>query len=50
MLASSFNGNVRFDKLAELQEEHGIKETIDIAITCDTEEPVEIGTALRLHN
>lgn len=45
-VSSSFNGNVRFDKLAELQEEQGIKETIDIAITCDTEEPVEIGTFL----
>ena len=35
----SFAGNVRFDRLAQLQEEYGIDSKIDVVITCpaDTE-------------
>lgn len=32
----SFFGNVRFDRLAKIQEDNGIKEEIDIAITTET--------------
>lgn len=41
---SSVYGNVRFNNLAELQEEYGIEEEIDIAIT--TSSSVELGDIL----
>ena len=39
---TTFNGNVRFDNLAELQEDYGLEEVIDISITTDTD--IEVGT------
>ncbi len=41
---SSFYGNVKFDNLAEIQEDYGIKENIDIVIT--TNEAVDLGDIL----
>ena len=41
---NTFNGNVRFNDLALLQEDYGLKEVIDIAIT--TDEDVEVGTII----
>jgi len=41
---SSFYGNVRFDNLALLQENYGLKDVIDIAIT--TDEEVAVGKIL----
>lgn len=40
----TFEGNVRFDNLAQIQEDYGIKEAIDIAIT--TDEDVLLGSVL----
>jgi hypothetical protein len=40
----SFYGNVRFDNLAQLQEDYGLKEVIDIAVT--TSEDVEVGSVV----
>lgn len=41
---SNFYGNVRFNNLAELREDYGIKEDIDIVITTDS--TVELGDIL----
>lgn len=43
-IGSSFNGNVRFDDLAEVQENYGLQEVIDIVIT--TDEEIEVGAIL----
>ena len=40
----TFVGNVRFDNLAQLQEDFGLDEKIDIVIT--TDETVELGNIL----
>lgn len=40
----TFLGNVRFDNLAQLQEDYGFKENIDIVIT--TDEDVSLGDIL----
>jgi len=42
--STTFNGNVRFDNLSEIQENYGIKENIDIVIT--TNEVVSLGDIL----
>jgi ATP adenylyltransferase/5',5'''-P-1,P-4-tetraphosphate phosphorylase II len=39
----SFMANVRFNDLAQLQEENGIKDSIDIAITCLPDTDIEVG-------
>lgn len=41
----TFNGNVRFRNLGELQSELGLVEPIDIAVTCGTD--VQLGTGDR---
>lgn len=40
----TFLGNVRFDNLAQIQEDYGLDEDVDIAIT--TDEEVELGNIL----
>lgn len=42
---SSFVGNVRFDNLAQLQEDYGLKEVVDIAIS--THEDIQVGSVLK---
>jgi hypothetical protein len=42
--STSFYGNVRFDNLAEIQEDYGLDKKIDIAIT--TDESVNTGQIL----
>lgn len=41
--AGSFMGNVRFNALGALQEELGLAETIDVAVTCDTTVDLAVG-------
>lgn len=42
---STFNGNVRFDNLEKLQEDFGLIDKIDIAIT--TDEVVDVGSIIQ---
>lgn len=42
----TFNGNVRFNNLGEVQSELGISDNIDIAVTCDTGVEIEGENAL----
>lgn len=44
---TTFQGNVRFSNLGELQSELGLVETIDIAITCDPTEAVAVHDRLQ---
>ncbi len=46
-VVGSFKGNVRFTKLGELQEEIGLVENIDIAITCDNTTDIAVDTPLQ---
>jgi hypothetical protein len=43
---SIFQANVRFSKLGEVQNELGLSESIDIAITCSTEVDVKTDTLI----
>lgn len=43
--SNTFSGNVRFSNLAQLQEDYGIKEVIDIAVT--TGDTVEVGSVVK---
>jgi hypothetical protein len=45
---TTFSGNVRFDNLAQLQEDYGIKDVIDIAVT--TNDNVEVGSVVKYDN
>ena len=42
-LTGTYKGNIQFSKLAEVQEEYGIREDIDAYITCPTTEAVSLG-------
>lgn len=44
---STFQGNVRFNALGVVQEELGLVEDIDVAITCDTSIKVVVDDLLR---
>jgi len=43
----TFTGNVRFNALGELQEELGLIENVDIAITCDNSTDVAVDDLLQ---
>ena len=45
--SSSYNGNVRFNNLGELQAELGLVKEIDVAITCPTDTAVEVNDVLQ---
>lgn len=45
-LSTTFSGNVRMDNLAKLKEDNGLKEEVDLAITCATSVSVAIGNIL----
>lgn len=41
-VSSTFKANVRFDNLATIQSELGLTESIDVALTCATDVPLQI--------
>lgn len=47
VVKGTFTGNVRFTALGELQEELGLIENIDIAITCDTSTDIAVDDFLQ---
>ena len=46
----TFQGNVRFTNLGELQAELGLVKTIDICVTCGADENVSVNDLLRCSN
>lgn len=48
--AIEFYGNARFDNLAEVQELHGLRDKIDISITCKTSVAITIGKIMEYYS
>lgn len=42
-VVSTFNANVQFDRLADVQAELGLTDSIDVSITCSTNVTLQVG-------
>ena len=47
-VSGTFMGNVRFDNLAQIQEDYGLKEVVDIVVT--TDEDIDVNSIIGYEN